>query len=129
MGTGRPSDTVDVPAEFAGTWTGTVDGEAAGKQFENEPVTLILRAGEPTGVWDSPSDGQSDPGCGKGTLYATEVKDSTLHLTLADLGGVCAYLGGTGSVKVTLELKDDDQADYELTMPVGRSEGELTKTG
>ncbi|MFI7446699.1 protein kinase [Nonomuraea sp. NPDC049714] len=115
-----------VPAALAGTWSGKASGTMLDKRFDDEAVTIILRQGRSTGVWESPGE---DPGCAKGTLKLTQVAGTKLSFDLTGLGGVCAILDSTGGIKVSLDRKDEDRADYELTMFGGESKGELTKTG
>ncbi|MEU8249313.1 serine/threonine-protein kinase [Nonomuraea sp. NPDC048916] len=117
--------TVRIPAAFAGTWKGTADGDVLGTTFEDEPVTIILRQGDTTGVWDSPGE---DPGCAKGTLATTDLSGSTLTFRLSGLSGTCALIESAGGITVSLKRKDDGRADYELTMPLaGVSKGELSR--
>jgi hypothetical protein len=115
-----------VPAALAGTWSGEASGTMLDKRFDDEAVTITLRQGRSTGVWESPGE---DPGCAKGTLKLTQVSGTKLSFDLTGLGGVCAILDSTGGIKVSLDRKDEDRADYELTMFGGESKGELSKTG
>ncbi|GGO71255.1 serine/threonine protein kinase [Nonomuraea cavernae] len=118
---------VRIPAAFAGTWKGTADGDVLGTEFDDEPVTITLRQGDTTGVWDSPGE---DPACAKGTLTTKGLSGPTLTFGLSGLGGTCAIIESAGGITVSLKHKDDDRADYELTMPLGgRSKGELTRSG
>ncbi|MEV0595469.1 serine/threonine protein kinase [Nonomuraea cavernae] len=118
---------VRIPAAFAGTWKGTADGDVLGTKFDDEPVTITLRQGDTTGVWDSPGE---DPGCAKGTLTTKDLSGPTLTFGLSGLGGTCAIIESAGGITVSLKRKDDGRADYELTMPLaGRSKGDLTRSG
>ncbi|NRQ32150.1 serine/threonine protein kinase [Nonomuraea sp. NN258] len=114
-----------IPAAFAGTWSGTADGVVMRKQFKDDKVTIVLKAGQNTGTWESPGE---DPGCAKGVLRLTAVTGERLTFSLGGLSGRCAAIDMVGGVPVTLDRKPGDKLAYELTL-LGSSKGELSRTG
>lgn len=128
--TQAPQTNAKIPASFAGTWKGTASGKILDRKFKNDPVTLTLHAGKPTGTWESPGE---DPGCSKGTLTLTRVTADQLTFTLGGLGGSCSIIdeaGAIGGIVVTVAKKAPDTVAYSLTFSMlGDSKGDLNRAG
>ncbi|WP_214317353.1 serine/threonine-protein kinase [Nonomuraea sediminis] len=128
--TQAPQPNAKIPAAFAGTWKGTASGKILDREFNNDPVTLTLHAGKPTGTWESPGE---DPGCSKGTLTLTRVTAAKLTFTLGGLGGSCSIIdeaGAIGGIVVTVAKKAPDTVAYSLTFSMlGDSKGDLNRAG
>ncbi|MEV0588335.1 serine/threonine-protein kinase [Nonomuraea sp. NPDC050310] len=118
-----------IPQAFAGTWKGATDGTAIdGKEFNDEPVTVILAAGKERGSWISPGDGESDPGCGKGDLELTHIEGEVLTFRLTGMGGVCASYEMLGvHPTITLTRTGDRTMGYAFTTIAGSGNGHLRK--
>ncbi|MFI6598404.1 serine/threonine-protein kinase [Nonomuraea sp. NPDC050536] len=128
--TQAPQSNAKIPSAFVGTWKGTASGKILDREFKNDPVTLTLHAGKPTGTWESPGE---DPGCSKGTLTLTAATAAKLTFTLGGLGGSCSVIdeaGAIGGIVVTVEKKAPDKLAYKLTFSMlGDSKGDLSRVG
>lgn len=132
--TSPPAGKVKIPADFAGTWKGKADGRVADKEFNDQPVTVVLFPAKGTGTWESndPDDPHEDPGCTKGTLRPVKAGGSSVTFNLEGLTGTCAAYDLLDQViTITLTRKAGGTLDYAVALPMfgPSSRAVLTKSG